>query len=169
MTLILRSKNDPTVVEEWPGVIFLRRIMTPGHYSTGVIIRRYTGLIIMGIWQVGRLLGWSLRVVPAIIYHCNTLLVLELYRIREVFMDHLQRVWQSMRENLSFKTPIVPSLVERFFPKPAMISSTFSLVMSISTYLNVITCWLWLFKWKIDIAYIKHKLFVLFSIGLTAS
>ena len=25
------------------GVIFLRRIMTPGHYSTGVIIRRYTG------------------------------------------------------------------------------------------------------------------------------
>ena len=43
MTLILRSKNDPLSRRIMTGVIFLRRIMTPGHYSTGVIIRRYTG------------------------------------------------------------------------------------------------------------------------------
>ena len=43
MTLILRSKNDPHSRRIMTGVIFLRRIMTPGHYSTGVIIRRYTG------------------------------------------------------------------------------------------------------------------------------
>ena len=43
MTLILRSKNDPHSRRIMTGVIFLRRIMTPSHYSTGVIIRRYTG------------------------------------------------------------------------------------------------------------------------------
>ena len=41
--LFYGRKMTPTVVELWPGVIFLRRIMTPGHYSTGVIIRRYNG------------------------------------------------------------------------------------------------------------------------------
>ena len=43
MTLILRSKNDPHSRRIMTGVIFLRRIMTPGHYSTGVSMRRYTG------------------------------------------------------------------------------------------------------------------------------
>ena len=55
MTLILRSKNDPHSRRIMTGVIFLRRIMTPGHYSTGVIIRRYTGSffalnIFVNIW-----------------------------------------------------------------------------------------------------------------------
>ena len=32
------------------GVIFQRRIMTPGYYSMGVIIRRYTGNESVFIW-----------------------------------------------------------------------------------------------------------------------
>jgi hypothetical protein len=44
------QKNDPWVIflQNKPiilqlGVIILRRKMTPGHYSTGVIILHYTG------------------------------------------------------------------------------------------------------------------------------
>ena len=35
--------NDPPSRRIMTGVIFLRRILDPGHYSMGVIIRRYTG------------------------------------------------------------------------------------------------------------------------------
>ena len=38
-----------------------------------------SGLIIMGIWQVGRLLRWGLGVVPAIIYHCYAVPVVWLF------------------------------------------------------------------------------------------
>ena len=54
-----------------------------------------SGLIIMGIWQVGRFLTWSLVVVPAIIYHCNAV----------DSMEHLQRVWHASRERLPFRAP----------------------------------------------------------------
>ena len=36
-----------------------------------------SGLIIMGIWQMGRLLSWGLGVVPAILYHCNAVSALQ--------------------------------------------------------------------------------------------
>ena len=44
-------------------------------------MERYLGtvsvLIIMCIWQVGRILRWGLRVVPVIIYHCNAVPVVD--------------------------------------------------------------------------------------------
>ena len=43
MTRFLQTKNDPLVVENEPPVTFLRRKMTGGRFSMGVVIRRYTG------------------------------------------------------------------------------------------------------------------------------
>ena len=43
MTRFLQTKMTPLVVENEPPVTFLRRKMTGGRFSMGVVIRRYTG------------------------------------------------------------------------------------------------------------------------------
>ena len=50
-------------------------LITDGALIWGRCQKFVSGLIIMDIWQVGQLLRWGLRVVPAIIYHCNVVLV----------------------------------------------------------------------------------------------
>ena len=44
MTRFLQTKNDPFGRRKWTPVTFLRRKMTGGRFSMGVVIRRYTGL-----------------------------------------------------------------------------------------------------------------------------
>ena len=43
MTRFLQAKNDPFGRRKWTPVTFLRRKMTGGRFSMGVVIRRYTG------------------------------------------------------------------------------------------------------------------------------
>ena len=42
MTRFLQTKNDPFGRRKWTPVTFLRRKMTGGRFSMGVVIRRYT-------------------------------------------------------------------------------------------------------------------------------
>ena len=65
-------------------------------------------LIIMGIWQVGRLRRWSLGVVPAIIYHCNTVLVVHVNSCKEDSIHNRDMIsmwylwyWRCRNSNLS--------------------------------------------------------------------
>ena len=48
MTRFLQTKKTPLVVENEPPVTFLRRKMTGGRFSMGVVIRRYTGTTVNG-------------------------------------------------------------------------------------------------------------------------
>ena len=43
MTRFLQTKNDPFGRRKWTPVTFLRRKMTGGRFSMGVVTRRYTG------------------------------------------------------------------------------------------------------------------------------
>ena len=60
-----------------------------------------SGLIIMGIWQVGRLHRWGLGVVPAILYHCKAMLVLR----RDKITSSVDRdLWKYTLVNYTSKT-----------------------------------------------------------------
>ena len=103
-----------------------------------------SGLIIMGIWRVRRLLRFDLGVVPVIIYHFNAVPVVKLENFRVLFLR--QRNIENMRFNYDF----ILNVMEVAFSKFKILQKCIFIIFTKKNHLDMIRNKFLVAVWKVD-------------------